>query len=199
MLQGKWGNGADRRNRLTAAGYNYSAVQNEVNKLLNIKPSAPATKPKRKTNAELAREVIQGKWGNGAERKNRLEKEGYNYNAVQAEVEKQLGNKPSTPSKPKLKSNAEIAKEVIRGDWGNGADRKNRLTKAGYNYTAVQKEVDRQLKGGTSSKPKLKPIGTVAQEVIAGKWGNGADRKRRLELAGYNYNTVQREVNKRLK
>ncbi len=25
-----------------------------------------------------------------------------------------------------------IAKEVIRGDWGNGQDRKNKLTKAGY-------------------------------------------------------------------
>ena len=36
---------------------------------------------------------------------------------------------------------AEIAKEVIQGKWGNGTDRKNRITKAGYNYYEVQKKV----------------------------------------------------------
>jgi N-acetylmuramoyl-L-alanine amidase len=45
----------------------------------------------------------------------------------------------------KLKSIDEIAKEVIQGKWGNGADRKNRLTKAGYDYSAVQKRVDELL------------------------------------------------------
>lgn len=34
--------------------------------------------------------------------------------------------------------NLKIAKEVIRGKWGNGAERKNRLTAAGYNYRKVQ-------------------------------------------------------------
>jgi hypothetical protein len=38
-----------------------------------------------------------------------------------------------------------IAKEVIQGKWGNGADRKNRLTKAGYNYNTVQKRVNEIL------------------------------------------------------
>lgn len=33
----------------------------------------------------------------------------------------------------------EIAKEVIRGDWGNGDERKKRLTEAGYYYDKVQK------------------------------------------------------------
>lgn len=40
----------------------------------------------------------------------------------------------------------EIAREVIKGKWGNGTDRKNRLTKAGYNYSAVQKRVNELLK-----------------------------------------------------
>ena len=40
----------------------------------------------------------------------------------------------------------EIAKEVIKGKWGNGSDRKNRLIKAGYNYSAVQKRVNELLK-----------------------------------------------------
>lgn len=35
-----------------------------------------------------------------------------------------------------------IAREVLRGDWGNGAERKKRLTAAGYDYAAVQKKVN---------------------------------------------------------
>ena len=40
----------------------------------------------------------------------------------------------------------ELAKEVIAGKWGNGRDRKNRLTAAGYDYTAVQNKVNELLK-----------------------------------------------------
>ena len=38
----------------------------------------------------------------------------------------------------------------------------------------------------------------IADEVIAGKWGNGAARRVKLKRAGYNYNDVQRIVNQRL-
>lgn len=41
----------------------------------------------------------------------------------------------------------EIAKEVIGGKWGNGAQRKQALTKAGYDYTLVQQVVNKMLKG----------------------------------------------------
>ena len=44
-----------------------------------------------------------------------------------------------------LKSIDEIAREVIRGDWGNGADRRNRLTSAGYDYASVQAKVNELL------------------------------------------------------
>ncbi len=44
------------------------------------------------------------------------------------------------------KSFDEIAREVIQGKWGNGADRKNRLTNAGYDYNAVQKRVNELMK-----------------------------------------------------
>jgi hypothetical protein len=44
------------------------------------------------------------------------------------------------------KSIEEVAREVIRGEWGNGADRKNRLTSAGYNYSEVQNKVNQMLK-----------------------------------------------------
>lgn len=39
----------------------------------------------------------------------------------------------------------------------------------------------------------------VAKEVVAGKWGNGTARKTALEKAGYNYNEIQKLVNKLLK
>lgn len=111
------------------------------------------------------------------------------------DVENGVGNVPNNPPKPSLKPINVIAQEVINGAWGSGEDRKNRLTAAGYDYNAVQAEVNRIL---GASKPQLKPVATIAQEVIDGKWGSGDDRKNRLINAGYNYNTVQAEVNRLL-
>lgn len=48
-------------------------------------------------------------------------------------------------------------------------------------------------------KPVLKSIDEIANEVINGAWGNGEERKRRLEEAGYNYQDVQNRVNEKLK
>ena len=94
------------------------------------------------------------------------------------------------------KTVAAVAKEVIAGAWGNGAERKERLTAAGYDYQVVQSQVNALLKG--NEKP-TKSVAEVAKEVIAGKWGNGAERKKRLEAAGYNYQAVQDKVNRLLK
>lgn len=44
-----------------------------------------------------------------------------------------------------------------------------------------------------------KTVDEIAREVIKGKWGNGADRKKRLEQAGYNYRQVQDRVNEILR
>ena len=43
------------------------------------------------------------------------------------------------------KSIDEIAKEVIQGKWGNGTERKEKLTAAGYDYATVQKRVNEIL------------------------------------------------------
>jgi len=51
----------------------------------------------------------------------------------------------NTPS-PSVKSVDELAREVIRGLWGNGAERKQRLGNAGYSYKAVQARVNQLLK-----------------------------------------------------
>lgn len=56
-------------------------------------------------------------------------------------------SKTKTKSAPKLKTNEAIAKEVIKGKWGNGAERKQRLTKAGYNYKTIKILVNKMLKG----------------------------------------------------
>ena len=92
----------------------------------------------KKSNEEIAKEVIQGKWGNGAERKKKLSEAGYDYSEIQAEVNKLVS--------PKKKTNAEIAQEVLQGEWGNGVTRKQKLKKAGYNPTTIQKIVNKMLK-----------------------------------------------------
>lgn len=134
VIAGKWGNGDDRKNRLSAAGYDYNTIQSIVNQKLGGSIVKPA--PAKKSIDTIAKEVINGKWGNGSDRKNALEKAGYIYNEVQARVNELCG----APSNKK--SVDTIAREVIRGDWGNGADRKNKLEKAGYNYNEVQKRVN---------------------------------------------------------
>lgn len=52
-----------------------------------------------------------------------------------------------------------------------------------------------RIPGGKNA---LRPIDDIAREVIRGEWGNGADRKKRLTAAGYNYDAVQKRVNELL-
>lgn len=93
------------------------------------------------------------------------------------------------------------------GDFGSGTD--EALRKFQKDNGLV---VDGQY--GTNSKAKLtalynkkvgtttstkKDVTTVAKEVIAGKWGSGDERKKKLTAAGYNYDTVQKKVNELLK
>ena len=104
-------------------------------------PAAQPATTSSKSIDELAREVIRGDWGNGNERYQRLTAAGFDYDAVQARVNQVLGQKP----KPAGKSIDMLAREVIRGDWGNGQERYNRLTNAGYNYNTVQARVNQIL------------------------------------------------------
>lgn len=50
----------------------------------------------------------------------------------------------------------------------------------------------------TSTTTVKKSVDEIASEVIAGKWGNGSDRKNRLAAAGFDYNAVQAKVNEKL-
>ena len=79
VIAGKWDNGAERERLLTAAGYDYNAIQKRVNEKLY-----------RKTTDEIAVEVIAGLWGNGAERKEKLTEAGHDYSEVQKRVNEML-------------------------------------------------------------------------------------------------------------
>ena len=54
----------------------------------------------------------------------------------------------------------------------------------------MQAKVNELVKGSGK-----KSVDAVAKEVVAGKWGNGEDRKKRLQAAGYDYGAVQKKVN----
>ncbi len=68
-----------------------------------------------------------------------------------------------------MKSNLDIAKEVLAGKWGNGAERRKRLADAGYNYDDIQGIVNALLNDSytepVSDEPVLEIKGTEIMEV----------------------------------
>ena len=69
-----------------------------------------------------------------------------------------------------------------------------------YNGLTRRRKAERALfltKAAQEKKPvKKKSNETIAKEVLAGKWGSGKERKKKLKAAGYNYAVVQKIVNK---
>ena len=59
------------------------------------------------------------------------------------EAERKLFLKPVESGRKSLQ---DVAKEVLDGKWGNGAERKKKLTEAGYNYTEVQAVVNKLVR-----------------------------------------------------
>lgn len=147
-----------------------------------------------KTVSQLADEVIAGKWGNGSDRKARLEAAGYDYSAVQAEVNRRLGASSGSGSSSQSVDIDQLARDVIAGKYGNGEARKKAL---GSNYDAVQARVNVMLGAGGSSGKKA-VTDAVVNAVIRGDYGNGEARRKKLEAAGYDYSEVQAAVNRKL-
>nr|DAQ02533.1 MAG TPA: Endolysin [Caudoviricetes sp.] len=139
VLQGLWGNGQERFDNLTNAGYNAQSVQDKVNSILN--GEAPSSNVSSDLDS-VAQEVLQGLWGNGQDRFNNLENAGYDAQAVQDRVNSILSGGYKQASNTNIDS---VAQEVLQGLWGNGQERFDNLTNAGYNAQAVQNRVNELL------------------------------------------------------
>ena len=109
-------------------------IADEANKINSEEPI------KEKTTEELAREVIEGKYGNGEDRKNAL---GDGYAEVQARVNEILAPVPEP-----IVDIIDLVRKTIRGDFGNGEDRKSAL---GSNYAEVQRQVNLNIQNGTTN------------------------------------------------
>ena len=91
----------------------------------------------RKSEDEIVQEIMKGLWGNGEERKQKLQNAGYEYNSIQSKVNEFIRQNSNR------KSNEEIAKEIVeKGNWGVGQERIDNLTKAGYNAKEIQRLVN---------------------------------------------------------
>lgn len=139
----------------------------------------------------VANEVIRGLWGNGQERFDNLANAGYDAQAVQDRVNAILNDE--TPGNSASSDLDSVAQEVLQGLWGNGQERFDNLTNAGYDAQAVQDKVN-SLLGGEDTVD----LNTVANEVIQGLWGNGQERYDNLTSAGYDAQAVQNRVNELL-
>lgn len=136
----------------------------------------------KKSNEEVATEVLAGVYGNGDDRKAAIEKAGYEYAVIQALVNSILAGSAATK-----KSNEEVAVDVIAGLYGNGDARKKAVEADGYDYEEVQAIVNKL----TSKKSN----DVIAKEVVAGEWGNNPERAAALKEAGYNAASIQKLVN----
>lgn len=107
-----------------------------------------------------------------------------------------------------IKVGYSCGKSGADGDFGSDTDsalrkfqKDNGLTVDGQYGTKSKAKLTELYNKKTSSTTTTakKSVKTLATEVINGKWGNGADRKKKLEAAGYDYNAVQKKVNELLK
>jgi hypothetical protein len=138
IIEGNKNNAVERRIiNVNAKGIRGYGVPKYGTNSASVASSASTAKKDLDT---VAKEVVAGKWGNGDDRKKKLESAGYNYSEVQAKV-----NQLSSGSSKK-KTVTDIAKEVIAGKWGAGAERKKKIIAAGYDYNAVQKKVNSLMK-----------------------------------------------------
>lgn len=121
------------------------------------------------------------------------------YMDISSNTIKPVDNSATENQAPAKKSIDELVQEILDGKWGNGTERKKKLIAAGYDYSVVQNAVNKAVADRDKTKEVDKTIDELAREVIAGKWGNGAARKRALTEAGYDYNKVQARVNELIK
>lgn len=100
--------------------------------------------------------------------------------------------KPEPIQKPQneaKKSLEEIAREIIAGKWGNGKERQQRLTEAGYDYAATQKKVNEILNANKPQGSSQKPA--PASDKFIGIVNTVKDRLNVRTGAGMNYPVIK--------
>ena len=109
----------------------------------------------------------------------------------------------NTPTKKKLNT-AELANAIIRGEYGSGEARFEKLAKEGYTdaeVKAAQNKVNEILLGNPKAAPK-KSTKQLAADIISGEYGCGEARFKKLAKEGYTeaeINAAQNLVNELLK
>ena len=93
---------------------------------------------------------------------------------------KQGSTQETTPVQPH-KTVDELAWEVLSGKWGNGDDRKKRITTAGYDYAAVQAKVNELLGASAAAYYTVRSGDTLS--AIARKYGTTVSAIQKLNLA----------------
>lgn len=113
---------------------------------ITIPVSAPTAKPAPKPTITLEEAAVQiangqGNWGNNPERRQKLQAEGLDAAAVQRRVNQIIEER----NKPQKKPWREVALEISNGQggWGNGDERRRKLTAEGYDAAQIQTEVNR--------------------------------------------------------
>lgn len=84
---------------------------------------------------------------------------------------------------------------VIEGNYDDAVKRRNLAVNGRYIRGYGVPDYDAET---TDAINPQKSVEEIAKEVIAGKWGSGEDRKKKLAAAGYDYATVQAKVNELL-
>lgn len=89
---------------------------------------------------------------------------------------------------------------VIEGNYSDSVKRRQISVNGKYIRGFIKSSSI--VKPAVATKPKKETTKTksvslqVVKDVIAGKYGNGATRKKKLTELGYDYETIQKEVNK---
>lgn len=173
-----------------------NAIIEEYNRLIGKKEAPAPSKDNKKADGHLSfsqvvDKTIAGGYGVYPQREKNINvKTNFTYKAVQDEVNKRFGatkTKPSTKPAPKKKSISEVAEEVRQGKWGNNPNRKESLIKAGYDYAAIQKEVNRLEGLKAPSKPAKRSISvgdTVTTKSLY-TTGHSTQNVRSSSIKGY--------------
>lgn len=209
-IAGSYGSQPHRENNIrTRTNFSYEEIQEGVNRKLR----GATSKPSKLNFDTVVNNVIDGTYGNGQARFDKIKSLGHDPAKVQAEVNKRLlGRVPAKPKpkpapvKPKWTTET-VAQQIAKGvgGWGNGQTRVKHIKNAGLNPTTVQNRVNAILGSKGASAPSVN-IESLAKQVVKGvdsrgrRIPNGVNaRARHFGISVADMNKVQARVNQILR